>query len=86
MGIDPGRIPEIPSLETEPDEPRTETRWPWKKKDILERGTGQVKVVCTLVRFSDGRRCVFSSYILQGNEHRRDGSPWKFCQQIALFI
>lgn len=49
--MDPGRIPEILSLETEPDEPTTETRWPSQKGDILELGTGQVKVVCTLAFF-----------------------------------
>lgn len=54
----PGRIPEILSLETEPDEPRTETRWPWKKRDVLVRGTGQVKVDRTLALLSESQRCV----------------------------
>lgn len=51
--MDPGRIPEILSLETEADEPKTETRWPWKKRDVLVLGTGQVKVVHTLALLSE---------------------------------
>lgn len=56
--MDPGRIPEILSLETEPDEPRTETRWLWKKRDILVLGTGQVKVVHTLALLPESHSCI----------------------------
>lgn len=75
--MDPGRIPEILSLETEPDEPRTETRWPWKKRDILVLGTGQVKVVCTLALLSESHRCfgILSCVEPCLYEHFRDRYP-----------